>query len=162
MASRPGDDQTLGPASAGRPLGEVLELLGALWGVNHALQSASRRMKARLGVTGPERMVVRLVGRYPGIPAGELARTLRVHPSTLTGLLRRLVRRGVLVRRSDAGDGRKALFALTAKGLAVDGVTRGTVEAAVREALRSIAPRDLRAAAAVLETLERVLGDGVR
>lgn len=52
---------------ARRPLGPVLSFMRALWGVNHGLESSSRRMKGSIGVTGPERMVVRLVGRYPGI-----------------------------------------------------------------------------------------------
>lgn len=141
-----------------RPLGPVLEFMRSLWGVNHALESASRRMKAQFGVTGPERMVLRLVGRYPGIAAGELARILQVHPSTLTGLLKRLVRRGLLLRRSDASDARKALFMLTAKGALVDKLRRGTVEAAVRGALESLPDRDVRIAAAVLDALARAMG----
>ncbi len=98
----------IGPVTAARPLGAVLEFLRALWGLNHALESASRRMKGRLGVTGPERMVVRLVGRSPRISAGHLARILQVHPSTLTGLLKRLVARGILARTADAADARRA------------------------------------------------------
>ena len=147
----------IGPITAHRPLGEVLEFLRALWGVNHALESTSRRMKARYGVTGPERMVVRLVGRYPGISAGDLARILQVDPSTLTGLLRRLVARGILRRHSDASDGRRALFTLTQKGSVVDGVKKGTVEAALSVALASLPVRDVSAAVSVIETLKRAL-----
>lgn len=140
-----------------RPLGSVLSFMRSLWGVNHALQSTSRRMKDRFGVTGPERMVLRLVGRYPGIAAGELARILRVHPSTLTNLLKRLVRRGLLVRRSDASDARRALFTLTAKGEAVDKMRRGTVEAGVRAALESLPDREVRIAVSVLDALARAM-----
>lgn len=147
----------IGPVTADRPLGEVLEFLRALWGVNHALESASRRMRARLGVTGPERMVVRLVGRYPGISAGDLARILRVHPSSLTGLLKRLVARGILTRRVDAVDARRALFALTSRGASIDGGRKGTVEAALTVALGALPARDVRAAAAVLDQLTRTL-----
>jgi DNA-binding MarR family transcriptional regulator len=138
-----------------RPLGPVLSFLRSLWDVNHALESTSRRMQVRFGVTGPERMVLRLVGRYPRISAGDLARVLRVHPSTLTGLLRRLARRGLLVRRPDPSDARRALFTLTARGRTLDKLRHGTVEAAVREALRSLTPREVRAAAAVLDAVAR-------
>jgi MarR family transcriptional regulator, organic hydroperoxide resistance regulator len=140
-----------------RPLGAALEFLRALWGVNHGLESKSRRMKTRLGVTGPERMVVRLVGRYPEISAGQLARILQVHPSTLTGLLRRLVERSVLVRGSDSGDGRRALFSLTKRGRRLDVAKDGTVEAAVGSTLQSLSPRDVRVTVAVLEALKRKL-----
>lgn len=142
---------------ARRPLGPVLSFMRSLWGVNHVLESTSRRMKAQLGVSGPERMVLRLVGRYPLIAAGELARILRVHPSTLTGLLKRLARRGLLVRGSDASDARRALFTLTTKGEAVDKLRRGTVEAAVRAALESLPDSEVRVAVSVLDSLARAL-----
>jgi DNA-binding MarR family transcriptional regulator len=129
----------------------------SLWGVNHALESTSRRMKAKFGVTGPERMVLRLVGRHPGIAAGELARILRVHPSTLTGLLKRLARRGLLSRKPDSSDARRALFTLTAKGETADKLRRGTVEAAVRSALESLPDREIKVAAAVLDALARAM-----
>jgi DNA-binding MarR family transcriptional regulator len=147
----------IGPVTADRPLGPVLGFLRALWGVNPALESASRCMRALLGVTGPERMVVRLVGRYPGISAGDLARVLLVHPSTLTGLLKRLVARGILNRRADSVDARRALFSLTPRGAALDVVKKGTVEASLTVALASLPPRDVRAAAAVLDGLTRTL-----
>jgi DNA-binding MarR family transcriptional regulator len=141
----------------GLALGPVLSFMRSLWGVNHALESTSRRMKVRIGVTGPERMVIRLVGRCPRISAGELARILQVHPSTLTGLLRRLTRRGLLARRADASDARRALFILTSKGAAVDRLRRGTVEAAVNAALQSLPSRDVRVAASVLDALARAM-----
>ena len=49
-----------------------------------------KRMEQRSGVTGPQRLVLRVVGLFPGISAGALARLLHVHPSTLTGVLHRL------------------------------------------------------------------------
>jgi len=136
-----------------RPLGPVLSFMRALWGVNHGLESTSRRMKRSLGVTGPERMVIRLVGRYPAISAGELARILRVHPSTLTGLLKRLSRRGLVLRTADSSDARRALLTLTTKGAAVDKTRRGTVEAAVTAALESLPDRDVRVAQTVLDAI---------
>ncbi|ADO75154.1 MarR family winged helix-turn-helix transcriptional regulator [Stigmatella aurantiaca] len=134
-------DESSEPESASRakvqgpPLGEVLEFMRLLWAVDHGLQSTSKRMESNLGVTGPQRLVLRLVGRFPGITAGALAQILHVHPSTLTGVLKRLEKRGVLERKSDPLDGRKALFALTEAGRALDVPATGTVEAAVQRVL---------------------------
>jgi DNA-binding MarR family transcriptional regulator len=72
------------------PLGAVLDFMRLLWAVDHALQSASKRMEANFGMTGPQRLVVRIVGRFPGTPAGRVSQILHVHPSTLTGILKRL------------------------------------------------------------------------
>src|SRR5262245_19404785 len=85
----------------GARLGEVLEFMRLLWAVDHTLSSASKRMDAAIGVTGPQRLVIRIVGRYPGISAGDVAALMHVHPSTLTGVLSRLERRGSLKRKVD-------------------------------------------------------------
>src|SRR5438045_978930 len=116
----------------GPPLGAVLDFMRLLWAVDHALQSASKRMESTYGVTGPQRLVVRIVGRFPGIAAGRVAEILHVHPSTLTGILKRLETRGLLQRRTDPRDGRRALFMLTPKGRKLDTVRTGIVEQAVR------------------------------
>jgi MarR family transcriptional regulator, organic hydroperoxide resistance regulator len=116
-------------------LGAVLDFLRLLWAVDHALQSGSKRMEATLGITGPQRLVLRIVGRYPGIAAGRVAAILHVHPSTLTGILQRLEARGFLQRKTDPRDKRRALFALTPKGRKLDTLKTGTVESAVRRAL---------------------------
>jgi MarR family transcriptional regulator, organic hydroperoxide resistance regulator len=90
--------------------------------------------------------VVRIVGRFPGISAGEVADILHLHPSTLTGVLKRLGDRGLLERRADPADGRRALLELTVRGRKVDRLRDGTVEAAVRRTLRRLPPASVRAA----------------
>lgn len=141
------------------PLGKVLEFMRLLWAIDHALQSASKRMDAQLGVTGPQRLVLRIVGRFPGIAAGLIAETLKVHPSTLTGVFRRLEQRGLLTRRGDPRDARRALFELTTQGAEVDAIRKGTVEAAVRRALRRLSPVERAAAESalglIIDELER-------
>jgi len=58
------------------------------------------------------------------------------------------------VRRADSSDARRALFTPTSRGgAAVDKLRGGTVEAAVTAAMESLADRDVRVAAAVLDAL---------
>jgi len=120
------------------PLGKVLEFLRLLWALDHGLQRNSKRMLGTIGVTGPQRLVIRIVGRFPGIAAGRLARIILLHPSTLSGVLARLERRGLVERRGDPRDGRRALLRLTPKGRAVNARSAGTIEAAVARALRQV------------------------
>lgn len=135
------------------PLGSVLDFMRLLWALDHALQRTSRRMEARVGVTGPQRLVIRIVARFPGIPAGRLAEILHVDPSTLTGILDRLERQGMLARRSDPRDRRRVRLGLTAKGRRLDVGTEGTVEAAVRDALAEIPEGRIRNASDVIERI---------
>jgi len=138
-------------------LGEVLDFMRLLWAVDHALQSMSKRMEGSLGVTGPQRLVIRIAGRFPGISAGELASVLHIHPSTLTGILKRLEARGIIDRKADPSDARRALFGLTAKGREIDALRVGTVEAVVRRALGRLPSRKVTAARDVLATISTAL-----
>lgn len=138
------------PVDPAPPLGKTLEFLRLLWSMDHRLQSLSKLMERRLGVTGPQRLAVRLVGRFPDISAGRLADLMAIHPSTLTGVLQRLVDRGLIERRGDPADRRRTLLRLTARGRRVDEQRSGTIEAAVRRALRQLDETQLRAAETVL------------
>ena len=130
-----------------------------IWGVSHGLQSTSKRMEAEMGITGPQRLVVRIVGRCPGVSARELAGILQLHPSTLTGILRRLEDRGALERSRGERDRRQARLRLTSAGRAIDRRHAGTVEAAVHRVLCDLAPDKIATAAEVLGALETALSD---
>jgi DNA-binding MarR family transcriptional regulator len=125
--------------------------------VDHQLQSASKRLEATVGVTGPQRLVVRLVGRFPASSAGEISELLHLHPSTLTGILKRLERAGLVERRPDPADGRRVQLFLTPRGRTIDAVRGGTVEAGVRRALSRLSPRVIASAREVLEALSSEL-----
>jgi len=116
-------------------LGEVLDFLRMIWAVDHSLQKTSKRMKSAIGVTGPQRLVIRIVARFPGIPAGQIAQLLHVHPSTLTGILKRLERQGLIRRRPDPKDRRRAFLGVTENGRRIDVAGAGTVEAAAKRVL---------------------------
>lgn len=141
-------------------LGGLLDFMRLIWAVDHGLQRVSKRMETTLGVTGPQRFVIRIVGRFPGIPAGHLAGLLHVHPSTLTGILKRLERRGLVRRRSDARDGRRSLLGLTDRGRLFDVETEGTVEAAIQQTLDRTPAEKIQAARDVLVSIAEGLSSG--
>jgi DNA-binding MarR family transcriptional regulator len=117
-------------------------------------------MTGEIGVTGPQRLVLRVVGLYPGLSAGHLARVLHVHPSTLTGVLQRLVAQRLIARTDHPGDRRRAVLRLTARGARVNAAREGTVEAAIARALDGITGRDRTATRRVLERLAAHLEPG--
>lgn len=152
--------QTLAPVVGDdKDLGQVLEFMRALWALDHAMQATSKRMASDLGVTGPQRLVIRIVGRKPGISAGDLADVLHVHPSTLTGVLHRLQHRGFITRRADPEDRRRALLTLTDKGRALDTNRDGTTEAAVRRVLARVEAPEIESTRRVLAALTVELTD---
>lgn len=138
-------------------LGSVLDFLRLLWSVDHGLDRRSKRMEGELGVTGMQRMVIRLIGRFPEVSAGRLAELLHVHPSTLTGVLKRLTDRGFIGREKDPEDARRSKFVLLPEGQKIDSTQAGTVEAAVRRALSRIPPETIDAARTVLSAVAEEL-----
>jgi DNA-binding MarR family transcriptional regulator len=114
---------------------ESLRFMRGLWQLVHSLDVRSKWMARHLGVTGPQRLVLRVVGHAPDIGASAIATSLEMHPSTLTGILARLEQRGYLRRIADPKDRRRAKFRLTPQGVRIDRERTGTVEAAVTRAL---------------------------
>jgi MarR family transcriptional regulator, organic hydroperoxide resistance regulator len=149
-------------APEGQDLGAVLEFLRLLWAIDHRLQSVSKRLAREYGITSPQRLALRIVGRYPGIASGRLAAILHLHPSTVSGILKRLEARGYVERRGDPSDARRALFVLTARGRKLDTAKTGPIEAAVRRVLARSSGSTLAAAQEVLTEiageLEREVG----
>jgi DNA-binding MarR family transcriptional regulator len=139
------------------PLGEVLEFMRLMWEVDHGLQRISKRMETTLGVTGPQRLVLRIVGKFPGMPAGHLADLLHLHPSTLSGIVQRLHRQRLLHRRPDPRDRRRALLSLTDRGRRLDVQSEGTVEAAIRRVLDRTPESKLRVARELLGEIAAAL-----
>lgn len=136
-----------------RQLPDVLQFMQLLWAVVHGVERTSKRMSGEIGVTGPQRLVLRVVGLFPGLSAGDLATVLHVHPSTLTGVLQRLAAQRLLGRAHDRRDRRRAVLHLTRHGARANTLRQGTVESAIAEALEGVSLRDRAATRRVLERL---------
>jgi DNA-binding MarR family transcriptional regulator len=131
--------------------------LRAVWALDHALVRKSKRMERTLGVTGTQRFVLRLAAERPGIAAGELAAILHLHASTLTGVLDRLTRRGLLERRPDPADGRKARLHVSERGRRLATRRAGSVEACAHELLERSSAGDVDATLRVLQAMTELL-----
>ena len=146
-------------STASYPLGPALDFLQRLWQLNHALEKVSSGMEMRLGVTAQQRLILRCVGKYPGMTASQLASLLHVDAGTVSASLRRLESRGLLERRRDPRDKRRASLGLTAKGRALDHPAGGTVENAVGRLLDGARAEELSAMVTIVDQLTALLGE---
>jgi DNA-binding MarR family transcriptional regulator len=135
------------------PLGPALEFLRQMSGLNHALERLSSRMERTLGITAQQRLIIRCIGKYPGITGGQLATLLHLDPGTISASLRRLSAKRLLARRVDPRDKRRSALELTARGRAIDRPTRGTVEHAVERLLDQVGAADIATTRSVLAQL---------
>lgn len=138
-------------------LGRTLDFLASIWELNHALEATSSRLKASIGITAQQRMIIRIVGKFPGISAGQLAALLRIHPGTLSTALLRLSRRGLVVRERDARDKRRVVLGLTAKGRSFDQPLPVSVEGAVTQMLAAVSADDVAATQRCMRALVSAL-----
>ena len=136
MIDRPSQTTVRSPAAL--DLDPILDFMRLLWSVEHGLQSTSKRMEASLGITGPQRLVLRIVSQRPGLSPGEVARIVHLHPSTITGILQRLVKKGLLRSERDRNDHRRIRLRSQAAAREFIAASTGTVESAVTRALTRI------------------------
>lgn len=85
-------------------------------------QLSSSRIRSH-GLTPPQFDVIATLGNTPGMSCKELSSRTLITKGTLTGVLDRLLDKGLISRRVDANDRRSLFVALTAEG---DSVFRAT------------------------------------
>jgi DNA-binding MarR family transcriptional regulator len=141
------------PNAVENELDPALDLLQAVWALNHALERTSIRMESVLGITAQQRFVIRLIGKLPGITPGQLAELLHVDRGSVTAILKRLEARELLVRTPDVKDRRRISLALSARGRKLDAPTQISVEHAAAQALRRSTAADLQAFRRLLRRL---------
>jgi DNA-binding MarR family transcriptional regulator len=99
--------------------GETREesILRSLRRILRAVSLHDRQLQGQYQLTGPQLICLRHLRDCPQPPtAGELARALSLRQPTVTGLVDRLVARGVVLRRHDARDRRVVRVSLTPQG----------------------------------------------
>jgi DNA-binding MarR family transcriptional regulator len=116
----------------------TLDFMRLLWRIEHGLQSRSKQMASAIGITGPQRLVLRIVDQFPGLSAGGLAHIIRLHPSTITGVVQRLVEKGLLAREGDRADRRRVQLRVRPEAKRFTRLSRTTIESAIAGALARV------------------------
>ena len=83
----------------------------------------------------------------------ELAKLLGLEKSSVTGLVDRAERRGLVARRPSSTDGRAVLVSLTAHGRSLASAVAGRFEAEVSTMLKRLPPRDRQALSRLVSRL---------
>jgi len=154
--------RTPAPGTTGRdrrehPLQGALGFLQCLWELNHALERLSSHMVQELGITAQQRLVIRCIGRYPGMTVGDLAQVLHLDPATVSVTVKRLHGQRLVARRRDDHDRRRVSLWLTVKGRGLSRPAPGTVEHAVDELFEAARPKEIATTRTLLGRLIRIL-----
>jgi DNA-binding MarR family transcriptional regulator len=82
----------------------------------HAVDMRSRRLISSHGITGPQLMILKVLSVLNGSSVGELTREVHLSQATVTGILDRLEKRGLVERQRSDVDKRKVNVSLTDAG----------------------------------------------
>jgi len=94
----------------------VIPVLRELVRCYQAFQRLSDAHIRQTGLTPPQFDIVVTLGNTPGLPFKELGKRTLITKGTLTGVVDRLARRGLVERLACPGDGRSTLVRLTGEG----------------------------------------------
>ncbi len=131
-----------------------------LSGIRRALRKPLETEVARGELTAPQAAVMREVVRTEGVSLRDLSRAVSLAHSTVSGIIDRLEKRGLVERRADAGDGRVSCIYPTAPvsefiQKRLPSLTRGPLT----HALQRATPEERTTITASLRRLRELLGE---
>lgn len=92
------------------------QALVALRRIVRSIDRDSKRLSQRHGITGPQALVMKAVQGAGGLYVGELAKRVNLSQATVTDILDRLEKRGLVLRMRSTSDRRRVLVRLTDAG----------------------------------------------
>jgi DNA-binding MarR family transcriptional regulator len=129
------------------------QILIALRRIARSMDLRSRLLLQGHGLTTPQLMTLRAIGRLQPATAGAIARAIHLGHSTTTGILDRLERRGWICRSRDEHDRRSVNLCLTARGREVLERAPAQIDDRFRERLERVPQWEQ---TQILATLQRV------
>jgi DNA-binding MarR family transcriptional regulator len=141
---------TLGPDAA-----DVAPVFNTLRRLVHSMHTASRETEHRLGVTGAQLFVLTQLHATPSLSINALAERTMTHQSTVSVVVRRLVRRKLVKKVRAPDDARRVELTLTPSGAALLRRAPEAMQLRLARAIDSLQLEDRRA-------LERGLGHLVK
>lgn len=92
------------------------QLCFRLYTASRLVTQAYRPLLDPLGITYPQYLVLMVLWEHDNVPVGEITSRLRLDTNTVTPLLQRMEKEGLLVRNRGFVDGRQTIVSLTKRG----------------------------------------------
>lgn len=137
------------------PLTQEERIVASIRQIIRAVDLHSRRLVEAHGLTGPQLAALSEVVRTGPVSPTALARAVHLSQATVTGIIQRLERRGLVRRDANASDRRSVLLHPTDAGRQLLATSPSPLQDRFRAGLAKLdqAERDR-----ILETLQRVAG----
>lgn len=94
----------------------ISEIVQSLRRIFKSIQDYSHEVSDKFGITGPQLWTLKTVSANGSLSLGELSKRMYLHPSTITGVVDRLEKKGYVSRDRGQEDRRVIKVQLTPKG----------------------------------------------
>jgi DNA-binding MarR family transcriptional regulator len=91
-------------------------VLIALRKIIQAIDMNSKKLVKRVGLTGPQLVILQEIASLNEVTAGEIAQAVSLSQATVTGILERMEKRGLLTRQRSDHDKRRIMVGITENG----------------------------------------------
>jgi len=94
----------------------ISEVMQSLRRIFKAIQDYSHEVSEKFGITGPQLWAIKTISQNESLSLSDLGKRMYLHPSTITGVIDRLEKKGYVTRSRDQVDRRVIYVQLTAEG----------------------------------------------
>lgn len=94
----------------------ISEIMQSLRRIFKAIQDYSHEVSNKFGITGPQLWALKTISQNGKLSLGKLTKKMYLHPSTITGVVDRLEKKGYVSRDRCQGDRRVTNVKLTPQG----------------------------------------------
>jgi DNA-binding MarR family transcriptional regulator len=136
----------------------ILETLDAFRRVLRVIRSSARRAERELGVSGAQLFVLQQLVDGPVDSLNALAERTYTHQSSVSVVVRRLVERGLVIRRASPRDARQIQIGLSPSGRALLRQSGPAVQVRLIRAMRKLSPGQCTQLASLLGQVVKQMG----
>lgn len=94
----------------------ISEIMQSLRRIFKSIQDYSQEVSNEFGITGPQLWILKIISGNENPSLGELSKRMYLHPSSITGLVDRLEKKGYVLRDRGQEDRRVIKVQLTLEG----------------------------------------------
>lgn len=121
----------------------ISEVMQSLRRIFKAIQDYSHEVSSKFGITGPQLWALKTISQNESLPLRDLSERMYLHPSTITGVIDRLEKKGYVTRKRDQVDRRVIYVELTAEGRRLARRAPNPAQGKMIYGLKNLKKRDL-------------------
>jgi len=116
----------------------ISEIMQSLRRIFKSIQDYSQEVSNKFGITGPQLRVLKIISGNENLSLGELSKRIYLHPSSITGLVDRLEKKGYVLRDRGQEDRRVIKVQLTSEGKKLVGKAPNPIQGKMIYGLRKL------------------------